>query len=321
MPVIRKHCLMITLILFIPIGLLLWLDQMESVYAASLQADQISYLPLVLSQPNRIDIAITEVITPAAEVMIGDVIDIGIVAENVGNLEVMLDIPVVLTDTTDLRLIGSQVLPGLGVRISTTVTIHWDTATVLRNSAVILDNSFESGGIHDHILTAAQGFSDDNPNNDMLDTRIPLRVWQESSTQGLNLILNDADLSHIQPHSGEWAVWLGGFDNEASSISQPVTIPANNPTLVYWYWIQSDAIAFPCDSIYEGEGGVKINNIPIGPGHRLCGDQDTGWVENRISLNDYAGQNVILQIYAQTPVNYYFGGPSLYIDDVTIESE
>jgi hypothetical protein len=148
---------------------------------------------------------------------------------------------------------------------------------------------------------------------------MPLTVWDEESSQGYPLILDDNDLIHISPHNGDWAVWLGGDDEEIASISQLVTIPNDNSNLVYWYWIHSNGTIFPCDSDYEGTAGVKIDGKSIGEEHRLCGDQDTGWLQNSISLNDYMGQTVVLEVWVETPLNPNHGGPSIYIDDVSIE--
>jgi hypothetical protein len=318
---LQKHHIIYFLIVFLPISLLVWIKNGETAFATSSQADQTIFLPLVLQQSEWTDITLKEMITPTTEVVLGDVVEIGIAAENVGNQDVTVDIPVLMTDTTDSLPIGTQFIPELDVAASTTVTFTWDTGSVLRGSNVTLDSSFESGGINEHTLIAMQTLSDDEPMNDSVASWIPITVWEESSFLGYDLILQDADLIHISPHSGEWAVWLAGDSNETASISQLVTVPENNPTLVYWYWIQSAASVFPCDTIFEGTGGVKIDNTAIGQDHRLCGDLDTGWVENRISLSAYAGETVVLTIWAQTPYNVLYGGPSLYIDDVTIESQ
>ena len=317
---IHKRFVIIFIILVIPISLLIFIVNTNPVFATNGQT-KLVYIPLILRQSGVTDIAVSDIITPANDVVLGEMIDIGVLVENVGNREVELDIPVYLTDTTDMLPIDSQTISSLGIGISTTLTFTWDTGQILRSSNPILDGGFESDGVNDHILTAVHHLQDDKSDNNTRDAILPITVWQENSNFGLNLILIDSELTHISPHNGNWAVWQGGVDSENASITQIVTIPENNPTLVYWYWIQSSAAVFPCDTIYEGASGVKINNTPIGQDHRLCGNLDTGWLENSIAINDYAGQTVLLEIWVQTPENFLYGGPSFYIDDVSIESQ
>jgi hypothetical protein len=316
----HKRFAIIFIILVIPISLLIFIVNTNPVFATNGQT-KLVYIPLILRQSGVTDIAVSDIITPANDVVLGEMIDISVLLENVGNQEVELDIPVYLTDTTDMLPIDSKTISGLGIGGSTTLTFTWDTGQILRSSNPILDGGFESGGVNDHILTAVHHLQDDKPDNNARDAMLPITVWQENSNLGLNLILMDSELTHISPHNGNRAVWLGGVDSENASITQTVTIPENNPTLVYWYWIQSSAAVFPCDTIYEGASGVKINNTTIGQDHRLCGDLDTGWLENSIALNDYAGQTVSLEIWLQIPENFLYGGPSFYIDDVSIESQ
>jgi hypothetical protein len=317
----RQHFAIIYIILVIPTSLFTFAVNKEPVLATKLQAENIVYLPLTIRQSRVTDIAITDIITPANDVVLGEMIDIGVLVENIGDQEVELDITVSLTDTTDMLPIDSQTISGIGVGASKTLTYTWDTGQVLRSSNPVLDTGFESEGVNPHILTAAHNLQDDKSHNDARDSILPITVWLENSTLGLNLILMNSELTHISPHNGNWAVWLGGVDNESASITQMVTVPENNPTLVYWYWIQSDAAVFPCDTKYEGSGGVKINNTPVGQDHRLCGDLETGWLENNVTLSEYVGQTVLLEIWLQTPVNSLYGGPSFYIDDVSIESQ
>jgi hypothetical protein len=316
----HKRLAIIYSILFIPTGMLFFFLIKHPVRAAYQQTDHYVYLPFIIHQDRLTDIAVTDMITPVDVVILGDVIDIQVLVENVGDQDVEVDIPVTLTDTTDALQIGSQTIPALGVGVSTTLTFTWDTGQVLRGINPVLDGDLESGGVQTHDLEAVQQFSDDNSTNDTWDSVQPIIVWSENSALGLDLILTDGELIHIAPHSGNWAVWMGGEENESASITQTVTIPENNPSLSYWYWIQSSADIFPCDTPKEGVGGVKINGTTVGQDHRLCGNLDTGWLVKTIPLGGYAGQNVVLEFWAQTPSNFY-GGPNLYIDDIWIDSQ
>jgi hypothetical protein len=59
----------------------------------------------------------------------------------------------------------------------------------------------------------------------------------------------------VPPRSGNWATWLGGAPNEASILSQEITVPLSNSTLYYWHWIASEDF---CDPDYDiaGCGGA-----------------------------------------------------------------
>ncbi|HJX36987.1 MAG TPA: S8 family serine peptidase, partial [Anaerolineae bacterium] len=60
--------------------------------------------------------------------------------------------------------------------------------------------------------------------------------WFEYSTHGWDLIVNSLP-GIVTPHSGAWAVWLGGDYDELSYVEQQVTVPPGSPYLAYWHWI------------------------------------------------------------------------------------
>lgn len=318
MQLILKRSIKISILLVLAISP--FIVNKFQVSAAQAQDDSLIYLPLVVNKHAVFDIAVTDIQTPATEVVLGDSINIEVRVENVGEQSVGSDIPVTLQDTTDMVPIGSKVIQGLEIGTNTTVIFEWDTSQVVRDNNILLDSGFESGGINNHNLTAVQNLSDANSNNDSKDTVLPIIVWQEQSKLDLNLILNENDLPHITPHGGSWAVWLGGDENEVASITQIVALPEQNPSVVYWYWIQS-AYFFECDSQFEGTAGLKINNTTIGQTHRLCADLDTGWQQMSVSLDQFAGQTVVLEFWITTPPNLTYGGPSFYIDDASIISQ
>ena len=66
-----------------------------------------------------------------------------------------------------------------------------------------------------------------------------LTHWQEYSLWGFPSIMPKEDLP-VQPHSGDWAVWLGGAYNEINGIWQTVHVPSGNPVLSFYYWIASE---------------------------------------------------------------------------------
>ena len=135
--------------------------------------------------------------------------------------------------------------------------------------------------------------------------------WDEYSTHGWGLILPASGLPVI-PHSGNWAVWLGGDYNDISFIRQQVTVPVSSPYLAYWHWIASQ------DFCGWDFGGVIINDSTVVDQYNLCSSANTGgWVKHVVNLSAYAGQSVSLQIRAETDSSL---NSNLFVDDVSFQA-
>jgi hypothetical protein len=136
--------------------------------------------------------------------------------------------------------------------------------------------------------------------------------YEDSAFFNFPLIVEAADLpSPIVPYEGSWVAWLGGESEFLSYIEQEVRIPAVNPQLVYWRWIDS---RWPCGGSY---GRVLINGSIV-DSFLLCTGTATGaWAERTIDLSAYAGLTVTLRMLSQTRVDDY---GSLYLDAVSIHS-
>jgi hypothetical protein len=133
--------------------------------------------------------------------------------------------------------------------------------------------------------------------------------WTEYSSNGYDLILSDSILP-VAPHSGHWAVWLGGADNETAYVEQQVTI-ASHVELIYWHWIASEDL---CGYDF---GSVHVNGVPVDV-YDLCNAEGTeGWVQHTVDLSDYAGETVALQIRAETDSS---ANSNLFVDDVSLTS-
>jgi hypothetical protein len=101
------------------------------------------------------DIAITAVSAPSS-VIKGEVLDVSVTVENVGNQDITSGINVTLTD--DGVTIGTQTISGgLTAGASTTLTYSWDTC---------------SATLSDHTLTASHNFADDDASNDSKSTTV-----------------------------------------------------------------------------------------------------------------------------------------------------
>jgi hypothetical protein len=133
-------------------------------------------------------------------------------------------------------------------------------------------------------------------------------IWTEFSAQSVPLILEDFDFPPgVPPHSGMWAVWLGGLNDEISYIQQQVNVPLGNPSLSFWHWIGSQ------DTCGNDFGSVLVNNVPISI-FNLCSPEGTGgWVEYLVSMAPYAGLTVELRIMATTNSSL---NSNLFVDDV-----
>ena len=140
--------------------------------------------------------------------------------------------------------------------------------------------------------------------------------WEEYSLLGLPVIVDTRDLFdpgadiQVTPHTGDWAAWLGGQDNEISYIRQQVTVGSATPVLGYWHWIQStDTCGFDLARILVD--GVQVRS------YSLCRNSNTGgWVKQSVDLSAYLGQTIILTLQASTDGSYV---SSLYVDDAALE--
>lgn len=156
----------------------------------------------------------------------------------------------------------------------------------------------------------------------MHQERLPLRngnfeagtaVWQESSSKSLRLILQRDELEGIEPHSGEWAAWLGGQVAESSILSQQFTIPLDQTTLTYWR-----AVAVPANCGRD-VATVLVTNPVINEIEQfnLCTATGPGWTRHTKDLSAYAGATVTLEFRVDTAGNAE--ASSLFIDDIAWE--
>ncbi len=136
--------------------------------------------------------------------------------------------------------------------------------------------------------------------------------WGEYSTHGWDLVLPNGYMP-VSPHTGSWATWLGGEDNDTSYIYQNnINLSTSaSATLQLWYWIASQDV---CGRDY---GYIQINTTTVYTWN-LCSSKNTGrWVKLKLNLNAYVGQTVNLTIKAVTDM---YLNSNLFIDDVTLIS-
>ncbi|MBN2549690.1 MAG: hypothetical protein JXB15_11060 [Anaerolineales bacterium] len=132
----------------------------------------------------------------------------------------------------------------------------------------------------------------------------------EYSSHGLDIVLSVPGLQ-ITPHSGSWAAWMGGDDDEISRIWQEVTVSASQSYLHFWLWIAS------ADACGNDFGWVRVNGATVAT-YNLCSNQATGsWVEKVIDLSAYAGQLISLEFRVETNDSL---NSNMFVDDVSFTS-
>lgn len=134
--------------------------------------------------------------------------------------------------------------------------------------------------------------------------------WTEYSSNAYDLILPSSNLI-VTPHGGSWASWLGGDNNETSTLTQTGVSLAGVRYLHYWYWLSSE------DSCGFDFATVSVNGTPL-TSYDLCSSTNTnGWVAGTLDLNAYAGQTIALkfEVTTDSSVNSNF-----FLDDVSITS-
>lgn len=133
--------------------------------------------------------------------------------------------------------------------------------------------------------------------------------WGEYSLQGWATIL-PSEFLPVDPHSGNWAVWLGGAPDEVNGVWQKFRIPSSRPILAFHYWIASE------DLCGFDLALVTVDLDAVVDSFWLCYDNNTsGWVRRTVDLTAYAGQLIELDILAGTDDIL---NSNLFIDDVSL---
>ncbi|OGO28259.1 MAG: hypothetical protein A2136_00290 [Chloroflexi bacterium RBG_16_54_11] len=130
--------------------------------------------------------------------------------------------------------------------------------------------------------------------------------WSEYSSNGYSII---TQVDVLKPHSGSWAAWLGGIDDEQSYIQQDFSINGEPAALTYWYWIES------VDTCNSDTAQVMADETIL-LSLDLCESSATGgWVEGEADLGAFIGQTITLKIEVDTDESYR---SSMFIDDVSM---
>ena len=135
--------------------------------------------------------------------------------------------------------------------------------------------------------------------------------WQEWSQQRSRLISPRAELGTIEPHSGEWAVWLGGIEGEVATITQRVSITAAQPILHYWIHISSAEVQCSGDRFT-----LYVNAERAVDQLFLCARNNSHWQVRTVDLSAFIGQTIALSWQIVTDANGE--SSSVFLDDISL---
>lgn len=140
--------------------------------------------------------------------------------------------------------------------------------------------------------------------------------WIQQSTHGFMLICTTASCgANVNPHGGSYAVWLGGADNETSSVYQNgIALPAGTTAiLTFWQRLESQDY---CSYDY---GYVKLTANGVTKTikrYDLCYSKVTnGWVKRSLDISSYAGKTIRLTFQSISDSSLI---SNFFVDDVAI---
>jgi hypothetical protein len=147
--------------------------------------------------------------------------------------------------------------------------------------------------------------------------------WEEFSELGYPLIYHRATpgFPPLDPHSGDWLAWLGGVNDEVSSIQQRFIVPGPATHLSYYIWIASGDECVPGHDSWAliVNAGNNITPDDVLDGDPLCGGTSTpGWIRREVDITRYAGQPVVLTFVVATNSDL---PSSLFVDDVSLDTD
>ena len=135
--------------------------------------------------------------------------------------------------------------------------------------------------------------------------------WQERSQQQSRLVSQRAELGNIEPHSGEWAVWLGGVEDDVAAITQRVSITGAQPILHYWLRISSAEVQCSGDQFaLLANAELVVDQLSI------CVRNNSQWQVRTVDLSPFIGQTIALSWQLVTDANGQ--SSSVFLDDISL---
>ena len=135
--------------------------------------------------------------------------------------------------------------------------------------------------------------------------------WTAYSSHAYTLTMNGGFPSPVTPHSGIWAVWLGGANSETSYIEQLFYIPFGTHALSYWQWQTSNDADCSADFASVSVNGTEVD------AYNVCTAESTyGWVQHLVDISAYGGTAATVRIQLVTNSTFL---SNLYVDDVGLQ--
>ncbi len=153
------------------------------------------------------DIAIT-VIDASSSVLQGDLLDVSVTIENIGNQDVSSDIKVTLSSNLDGDIGTETIIGGLTPGGFTTLTFTWDTSGASEGS---------------HTLTASHDFSDDTAGNNSNSTTVTI----QAATNDIAITTISAPSSIVQGNVADVDVTVENTGNQDVSTDINVTLSSD----------------------------------------------------------------------------------------------
>jgi len=149
--------------------------------------------------------------------------------------------------------------------------------------------------------------------------------WSESSAGDYALIVDQGNLDGMLPFSGAWAAWLGGANDETSTLTQDMLLIGDTATLTFHYQIRSaDECGFDMarvDIEMLGQPQNRNDNQPrsvhsVIVEYDLCADNQTdAWTSATFDVSAFLGQTIRLKFGV---VSNESGISNFFLDDVRI---
>ncbi len=130
--------------------------------------------------------------------------------------------------------------------------------------------------------------------------------WAQYSSNGYELIITSLPFS---AHSGSYAAWLGGDDDETSRLTQTGINMSGVRYLHFWYIIGSQDV---CGYDYAW---VKVNGVTVKTYNLCSSTNSSGWIHQVIDLLSYSGSIVSLEFIVETDSSL---NSNFFLDDVSI---
>lgn len=148
------------------------------------------------------------------------------------------------------------------------------------------------------------------PNGDFEDG--PNGQWAETSAQfgdtGSLILANESLPESLTAHSGSYLAWLGGANQEQSTLTQVVTVPAGQDVMLNYYYAVRSKDVCNLDKVTVQVDGTIIYQLP------LCAESVTNeWTLATLNLSAYAGRTVTLAFAVETDRSLI---SSFFLDDL-----